>query len=114
VLRHAGHGQRVQGLQQQCRQPAEQHRRVAVDPPGGAARAEQAGVAGRIGVLLEGQALRRQRPGERRHELMAEGAADDRQVAQGGQRDHPGLQFGERVQSRWRHLDRCQGHMARD
>jgi hypothetical protein len=47
VLRHAGHGQRMQRLQQQRAQAADQHRQVAVDAPGHAVRAEQPAVARR-------------------------------------------------------------------
>ena len=57
VLGHAGHGPGVQRLQQQGPQAADQHRQVAVDPPGHAVGPEQAAIAlgpleaaGRVGL----------------------------------------------------------------
>ncbi len=41
VCLEAGHDQRMRGLQQQRPEPGHDHRRVAVDPPGDRARAEQ-------------------------------------------------------------------------
>ena len=54
VLVDAGHGQRVQRLQQQRPQPGDGRRQVGVQSPGDAARAEEA-VVGRIGGHAGGE-----------------------------------------------------------